>query len=282
MNNRELAHVWVQQRRESGKGSSFFFEGDTIFSYGRHFPIARFQTDGDGQRYVLFTWRGYSRTTSRHISLTRQALHGLDHPIYYVENPANDPGLKDAEYHRQEALNYYLKAQTARENKEGYLNMARGSEKCFFQMCQVFLIKHPDAKKKSLFDPKLIEKMSADAKAQRAEITRRRKEREAERIKDRETKRQEWLSGERNYMPYEYGDKVFLRIKGDKVETSRGASVPLEEAKTMYLMAAQLGVEMVVSKQPKIGEYQITDFKDGNIIAGCHTIPFAEIERIFA
>ena len=33
--------MWANQARDGAKGSSFYFNGDTIYSYGPHFPIAR-------------------------------------------------------------------------------------------------------------------------------------------------------------------------------------------------------------------------------------------------
>lgn len=47
-------------------GPSFFFRGDTIYSYGQHFPIARHVTGTRGRAAVLFTTRDYSKTTSKH------------------------------------------------------------------------------------------------------------------------------------------------------------------------------------------------------------------------
>ena len=48
-----------------------FIDGDTIYSYGRHFPIATW-----GPRGVVYvTTQRYSVSTARHISLVRQALN---------------------------------------------------------------------------------------------------------------------------------------------------------------------------------------------------------------
>lgn len=67
----------VAQRYAEGKttGSAghMFIEGDTIYSYGSHFPIARRYIKGDRQIYVMNT-RGYSATTGRHKSYVRNAL----------------------------------------------------------------------------------------------------------------------------------------------------------------------------------------------------------------
>lgn len=65
----EVARLWVNQSQESAryKGGNFYFNGETIFSYGSHFPIARITHNNAGERAILFTDRRYSNTTSRHI-----------------------------------------------------------------------------------------------------------------------------------------------------------------------------------------------------------------------
>ena len=71
---------WVQ-RMDGGslgkplKGSRIFCEGDTIFSYGRHFPMAHALRGADG-RVALFLLNGdrYSVSTTRHQSDLRSAV----------------------------------------------------------------------------------------------------------------------------------------------------------------------------------------------------------------
>lgn len=75
----QVAHVWAQQNQAYGKSShdNLYFEGDTIFSYGSHFPIARF-VERKGKKAVLFTTASYSRTTGKHKNYVSDALRGLD------------------------------------------------------------------------------------------------------------------------------------------------------------------------------------------------------------
>lgn len=82
--NAMVAHVWAQQSHSEGRSNNgnFYFHGDTIYSYGRHFPIARFSTD---KSVVWFTSRGYSVSTSGHIRYTQDALHGL--PVTVIRVP---------------------------------------------------------------------------------------------------------------------------------------------------------------------------------------------------
>jgi hypothetical protein len=94
MDNDMVAHVWAAQSQDDARNPqrNFYFEGDTIYSYGRHFPIARFV---DGKRAVLFTTRTYSNTTAGHIHTVRRALHGLNLPVFHIEHPGDKPRSSD-------------------------------------------------------------------------------------------------------------------------------------------------------------------------------------------
>lgn len=84
----EVAHTWAHDWRSRGHGSnssgSLYFQQETIFSYGSHFPIARFDRDASGNDIVLFTVDDYSNSTSRHIRTVQSAIS--HHSVYYVPN----------------------------------------------------------------------------------------------------------------------------------------------------------------------------------------------------
>lgn len=93
--NSELPHVWVHDWRRLGNGrnstDSFYFQQNTIYSYGHHFPIARIIDMPNGDTVSLFTGHDYSNTTARHKSETYRALDG-NMPIFQVDNVlANTP-----------------------------------------------------------------------------------------------------------------------------------------------------------------------------------------------
>jgi hypothetical protein len=68
--NSEIAHIWANNLEYKGQQGNLFFNANTIYSYGYHFPIAR-HLDADT---VLFTNRSYSNSTSKHIGLVRSAI----------------------------------------------------------------------------------------------------------------------------------------------------------------------------------------------------------------
>lgn len=79
MNNREVAHFWANQSKPSAKGSHFFYEGDTIYSYGYHFPIARLITHPvTKKKAYLYNSARYSQSTTRHQGYVRSAACHLE------------------------------------------------------------------------------------------------------------------------------------------------------------------------------------------------------------
>lgn len=71
MTNKQIINAFVTGATK-GKNSngSLFIEGDTIFSYGYHFPLAKRNADGtywtNGDRY--------SKTTSKQQGMVRSAI----------------------------------------------------------------------------------------------------------------------------------------------------------------------------------------------------------------
>lgn len=95
---REIAHLWAHQTQPAARNQirNFYFDGDTIYSYGSHFPIARLikvawqSGRGNDERCVFFTTRGYSVTTAKHISFVRRAIpHNV--PIFETRNVNASP-----------------------------------------------------------------------------------------------------------------------------------------------------------------------------------------------
>ena len=90
----EAAHIWASQSQYEGRAGNIFFEDGVIYSYGRHFPVARFAPELGN--IVLFTSRGYSSSTGKHKSLIRGAI-GRDSEIASKTVSArNDARVKKA------------------------------------------------------------------------------------------------------------------------------------------------------------------------------------------
>ena len=115
-----VAHLWAHQSQDSARNPcrNFYFDGDTIYSYGSHFPIARHVETKRG-RAVLFTTRNYSVTTSGHKSTVRCAIpSGVT--VFHVEHPTERDRRKQfSEYRARfvELARKYTRAQSKRLSK---------------------------------------------------------------------------------------------------------------------------------------------------------------------
>lgn len=95
-----------------------------------------------------------------------------------------------------------------------------------------------------------------------------------------------WLANESNVRPaYEVG--TYARINGDVVETTRGASVPVEHAcrlSRMYAIAVRKGgAEWADGAGPMVGHYRVNKIgADGSLIIGCHEFTADEAKRLHA
>ena len=73
--NLTVAHQFAtvgHDTNEELQGSNFYFTNGALYSYGRHFMIAKFITF-EGKRALLANLNGYSHSTAKHISMFRTA-----------------------------------------------------------------------------------------------------------------------------------------------------------------------------------------------------------------
>ena len=297
MNNAQVAHAWAAQSRESGKGSNFYFDGPTIYSYGAHFPIATFtdRTTASGLRIVLFTTRGYSNTTARHCAMARNALHGLNVRVIecrYPENAGNPDNVADM-VERYSAL--LLKVSRARSNGEWYLREADSIRHMLADYCTVYGIAQPELPAMDAATLATVrERANKEAAKRKAEAAKRKaeaKERERLRALDYAEKIAEWRNGaDANALAlWQYsGESTALRLSrdGKHVETSRGASVTIRTARALY--RAIVGVKgasdetraAMVESFPDVDGFRLRAIgADGSAVIGCHTLEWPEIER---
>ena len=89
----EVPHLWAHQSQDSARNGqgSLYFDGDTIYSYGSHFPVARHVTGAHGRSAVLLTSRSHSITTARHVSGVHSAIPGSV-PVFCTDSPRSEPG----------------------------------------------------------------------------------------------------------------------------------------------------------------------------------------------
>lgn len=79
-----VAHLWANEKQESANGSNFYFEGESIYSYGRHFEVGRIVRNKRGEKAYLINDIYYSSSTSKHQCRVREAIP-TGSKVFYVE-----------------------------------------------------------------------------------------------------------------------------------------------------------------------------------------------------
>jgi len=260
--NSELAHTYANQSQQRGRTSSgsFYFEGKTIYSYGQHFPIANIVTNDKGEEVMLFTYRNYSNTTSKQISIVRSATR--QYKKIYCHTPKGnhstnfDNWLKLAEQQAE-------KLKKAKK-PELYLNELSRLNNEVNIYIQFFSLEIPIKLKEVLSIKDKNEYLEYESKAlEFAKIE------EAKRIKEQKKKFKEdikkWFNLEtsRLYTSYKYD---FLRINDNRIETTQAVQIPLELGKRLY----QSIKNGSLSVGDKFLNYSINEVGK-EIKIGCHT-----------
>lgn len=290
--NRQLAHVWAQQNQAEGSGSNFFFEGPSTYSYGRHFEIARFITR-KGKRAVLFTTRGYSVSTSRHIGYARNAIRdGV--PVFHV--PSIDGAARGS---REDATREDYKRRVA--DLEMVAAKCRSADAAIRAMNQAAALAHEANQYAEFFgrrwrikvpewSPEARERLRAKAARQAARDKAKRAAAARKAAAQLAEARANWRAGIASGYTgpgarYTSGP-VMLRLSADRerIETSRGAEIPASLAPMVWELVQETrrkgdGFDFTdYANRPRLGHFTLDRIEaDGSIVAGCHEISYAEL-----
>jgi len=219
------------------------------------------------------TTRGYSNTTAKHTSLTFRACHHL--PVFHVLDPMQDPNQADVTRYAQSIDAEVLRLSRARTFDLSHLERLIESANAFcirFGFLERFSVPpvetFAEAKKRSLA-------MSKARRIANAERAKRLAEERAQAITD-------WLAGESRSLSYQVG-KVYLRTSKDglSMETSKGATVPLQDAKRAFqfvIRHKETGWHRN-GETFAIGDFHLDSVNAQGVIAGCHRVTWDEIER---
>ncbi len=84
---------------------------------------------------------------------------------------------------------------------------------------------------------------------------------------------------------HRYGEPIRLRIKGDELQTSRGARVPLAHAVKAFRVIKRLRDKGQAYQRNghtiHLGHFALDSIDSaGNVRAGCHEVEWAEIARV--
>ena len=272
-NHSEVCHVWAQQKQDKGWASRIFFEGPSVYSHGRHFEMARF-IDADT---VFVTTRGYSVSTSKHLSLVRGAV---SHKTVF-EVPSFTDHAENVQHYIELAREYFDKAKRARTSTTYLLGAAKRTVAILRAYREQFPTPIPDSHAElwttlnhgTYLDGEVqAQLLKKEREARKAELESQRLRRE-EKEREEQERLEKWIAGE---LVYGYFSAMRLRVRENEVETTHGARVPVIEARKLY-RALKAGIDVAGQH---IGHYTVTRLDKEEIVIGCHNIPLAEIERI--
>lgn len=298
-NHQEVAHVWASQSQESGKSGNMFFEGNSIYSYGHHFEIARHVGN-----VVLFNVAGYSNSTAKHKNYTRRALshktvftvpsmfdHKANAEAYlkaiarWIEEARKSIysgyRIDAARSEAREAMEYVRRFKKAVGAKL-YKKVQKVFEASWFTPAELQAMQAKETKYKAGAEARRASKRAAEHARYEAIRLRREAETETLNLWGEEI---DVLTAEafRNgqQLPrdaWTYDAPMLLRLieDGKTIETSQGAFVPTEHAKGLWSYM-QKGGDI---KGVRIGSYEVSGVHDGKLIIGCHKIPLREVARM--
>ena len=297
--NRQCAHIWAQQSQERGRtnNGNMFFENATIYSYGHHFPMGHFIDDNT----VLLNSSSYSNSTGKQQGYVRYAVNHKRRiyvscavlKAFIWDNSFNANAQALAVKECKSTVQRCLKRATAKKAAKYKANDVQAAQNAVAECRALFQEFGADylPELKALADIVFTDDIN---KAIAAEKERLEKE-TAERLAKEKAKqeiiefemRNFWIRGQAmpSYHP-SASTKIYMRIKGDDIETSKGASFPVDHAIKAFKAIRRIkdtGENFINTAHDwlKLGHFRIDNIDTaGNVKAGCHYVDWDEIERI--
>ena len=281
LNADNVAHTWANQQQNEARtpNNSFYFYNDTIYSYGSHFPIAKHIINSKGETAILFTTRGYSNTTSKHIAVVRRSIPNRD-SIIYCNNPENSANENILYWNRVIDCIYTSLAKAKKPEK--YLLELSQLKDTIIKYCNFMEVEIPQA---------ISLKLDITSKAEIVEIVEKEKaikaEIEAKKEKEKEKYNKEQIKKFRNferYSPLINFSCLRYNEATQRIETSQRVEIPVNLAKVFYraiktaLNTKELNTEILDNL--KILDYKVKNLQKDFIEIGCHKIEMKEINKI--
>lgn len=272
------------------------FSGDTFDSYNT--TIARHITH-KGKSAVILNVTHYSSSTSRHQGEVRWAIQNHIETVFRVDQQQYNVRL---DFTPTELLAHYLK-RAADCEAQALLPLIRQTTRdshkaqagAFLEQAKA-VAKFYGLRKK--VDEKTIERLAASkARAEKRERIAREKAEKAQRA-EYETAFEDWKKGVRlangqsAYFPTSLFPVAF-RVEwpsgqDPELVSTLGARVPLQAARIAYRFAMskrgqawrENGNSPSGDETCQVGHYRLNAINEHGIVAGCHRIAWAELERL--
>jgi hypothetical protein len=273
----EVAHLWVHEAQTEARVSNnkklFFDDTEYLWSYGRHYCVAR-RLPGN---FVAVNFRENSVTTNAVNSDVRQACRNVLTMLEIEDPDKYTPYIRSNTFNRVQRLLDEAARARPNGNRPALLAQAQKVAADFNKFAELL------GEKYRVEVPTLTDEEVARVRAARREELAREKQQKAERearIKQEHAALLErWLAGVGNYLPF--GVEMLLRIKDGNVETSHHAKVPVEDAKKLWPLIQRARRSGGFEMDLQVGHYPLKRVSSkGDVVIGCHHIPYAQLERM--
>lgn len=280
----QVAHYWANQVQEAGESSNLRFDGPRLFSYRT--VIGHIVKDQSGADVYITSRSTYSRSTGKQCSLMRAAIpkgaRRLSMPWYTARGcdslHFSAQGFASAAIGViEEAADLIAKAERCRTDytRGARLSEAQNLIDGLADYADVF--GYPFTRPDSL----TLENVAAEVEAARKAAALAVKQAEEARALKQAEELAQWVAGAAIYRHFE---KTALRINGDDIETSRGASVPVAHAVQLWPTLKRWHDDgktyTAGAHSIHLGHYTVKSFNADGLTVGCHVLPWSELVRI--
>lgn len=303
MKNQQLAHIWAQNEKHDVKGNNMFIKNAIIYSYGEHFPMAKWIENKNGDFAALVTSDKCSVSTSKHQSYVNRAI-ATDTTVFHVPLEGTSSTLT---YDWRKLIPTFINHYKTQLKKQRDVVLSANKRKDVELTAYDHL--HTEANNFNEFVGRKatykydfvlaahvnqwrIEQQRKEEQRNTPEAVAKREQAAAKRMQLKIAKQQiaieEWKNGTSlSHLSDSYNLPIYLRVHNNRIETSRGAEFPIEHAIKAFPIINKARAANVplnfreLDKKPHLGHFTIDYVEaNGDVIAGCHKVAFEEIERI--
>lgn len=283
----QVCHIWANQTQAEGEANNIFFHGRRIFSYGHHYLAAQIHVVS-GKNFALVRSDSYGPATSKHLCRISDSLRGLM-PYFCVENVATpraarreldarvdreiDRALKRSKITDRSSINFEFECIKQRLDEANQLRKLLGLKAIQVAKADRDAVKKHLEKRLARYNELNTPEMLAAKEAERIKIA---ELKHAERLKALDLQVSAFRNGDN--VGYINLDFELIRIKDDVVQTSRGAEVPLDQARRLLNLIQSENPSRILGHE--IGGFKVSSIDDGIIAIGCHRIQISEAQSV--
>lgn len=288
----EIAHIWANKSAPYGKSpGAVSFDGPVIRSYAT--AIAR-HIEHKGKAAIILNVTSYSVSTTKHFGRIASAIHGHGVPVFRVDGQEMGTSLR---FSGDELFAHYVEsaAQCLRDAEKPRIRphtveAHKGRAAAHLQSAKEVAAFYGLRKK---VDEKAIARLAtAKARAEKRAAAEQAK-REAQERAGQLEQYEAWKAGTASI--YGFNPRLFpvaFRVESRhstsegqasmELVSTLGARVPLQAARVAYRFAmSKRGQEWRENGETcPVGHYRLNAINAQGIVAGCHRISWAELERL--